>query len=304
MLLFFILSNYLMSLNSEYKIAVIGAGGLGVTACLGLIELFGNSIEIKIFDFDNIETSNLNRQIYFTINDIGKNKAETLSKKLNSRHPRLKKISHSNKKITKENININLNEFDVIFDCTDSAKASFLLNDFCVRNLKYFSYAGVVADYGQTLFFNPNTDSPCLRCLFENWSEQDNDKIEETCQNQGVIGPVAGLLGYMQAESAYHCIKENDSQFLRYKKEEREIILRQNRNCSCYKEIVNIDLSSKNCPQTFILSKLAIEKLNSKQKVIFAFSSAQNAKKTSISLKDENIKVNRFSQSKLLAISN
>ena len=115
-------------LNS--KVLVIGAGGLG---CPCLQYLVSSGIgEIGIVDGDNIDISNLQRQILFTTNDIGKNKAASAKVKLNDIHPSTR-INSFPIFIDEKNASEIISKYDVVVDCTDDFKTRYLINDVCVE---------------------------------------------------------------------------------------------------------------------------------------------------------------------------
>ena len=111
----------------EKKILIIGAGGLGHPCALYLAS--AGIGEIGITDFDRVEMSNLNRQIMFTVQDIGKYKADILVEKIKRQNPYIR-VTSLLKKITPENIFQIMQPYDMILDCTDNLPVKFLLHDF------------------------------------------------------------------------------------------------------------------------------------------------------------------------------
>lgn len=286
-------------LNSTFVIAIVGAGGLAVTAAWELANSWPAKLTIKIFDGDKIELSNLNRQILFSTKDLGRSKAETLAENLSSKFPNVIFESYPFA-INTDNIEKELNLSHAVIDATDSARTSFLLNDYCVKNLKIFSYAGVVGDYGQALLVDPSVNSPCLRCLFGNWDDEDYSSIEQTCQTAGIIGPIAGHLGWIQANSVIEAFYANkiDTELIKVSlhscspEKVKAHVSKDCPNACATKTINSLDLTSKDCPQTFILSKLALEQANECSKLLITFKSKENAQKTMFSLQQEGKKVN------------
>ena len=286
--------------DSQIEIAIIGAGGLAVTAAWELANSWRNdNLLIKIYDHDIIELSNLNRQILFSTEELGQNKAEILAKKLSLKFTDVV-FNYSPFSIDNENIETELKSTYAVIDATDSVRTSFLLNDYCVKNLKIFSYAGVVAQYGQALLVNSSINSPCLRCIFGNWQEEDYRSIELTCQAAGIIGPIAGYLGWIQANSVIEAFSncEQESAFLKVSLKSllpQKIKAFPGLDClnGCgTRNIKNINLTAKECPQTFILSKLALEQADQFSRLLINFKTKENAQKTMRSLKQEGKKVN------------
>lgn len=169
------------------KILCIGAGGLGSPAITYLSMIgIGN---IDVIDYDYVDSSNLNRQFLFTEEDIGKNKAlcaKNYINKLNSNiivNPYTVKLSHHNC------LNL-LKNYDAILDCTDNLDAKFLLSD-CGIKLGIPIVHGAIFGYeGYISIFHKY--SACYRCIYNNISSQQ-------CIDYGVFGPIAGIIGIIQA---------------------------------------------------------------------------------------------------------
>lgn len=180
------------------SVLVIGAGGLG---CPALQYLAAAGIgTIEIVDFDTISLSNLNRQILFNPNDIGKNKAEIAKVVLARFNPEIKIIAHP-VAFSTENAQELVNRCDVILDCTDNPATRYLINDTCVALNKPFVYAGIHRMEGQLAIFNFNS-GPTYRCIFP----ESKTFAAASCEENGVLGTVPGILGIMQAQEAIKII--------------------------------------------------------------------------------------------------
>ena len=175
------------------KVLVIGAGGLGSPLLLYLSGLgIGN---IGIIDNDKISLSNLHRQILFETKDIKKKKAKIAANKIKKINPEIK-IQYFEKRITKKNIKNIANKFDILIDGSDNFETKFLLNNYCIKNKKILISGSINKFDGHIFTFNfKKRNSPCLKCFFQ--TSPSNDLLN--CELDGIIGPIAGLIGSIQA---------------------------------------------------------------------------------------------------------
>jgi len=184
----------------EAKVLVIGAGGLGSPVLTYLVTAgVGN---ICIYDNDLIDETNLHRQILYDPEDIGKKKSLVAKEKLSRKNPLINIDSYA-KAFDK---NVNIEPFDIIIDCTDSLETKFLAHDLCYQMNKFFCVASIYKFEGQIQFFNfrdRNEKSPCMRCL---WQESPNESSIKTCEEVGVIGATAGVIGTIQANEVIKCV--------------------------------------------------------------------------------------------------
>lgn len=176
------------------RVLVIGAGGLGSPALLYLTSAGVGTIGIA--DFDKVDISNLQRQVLFCENDIGSLKTESSFKRLKSLNSDVDFRLHT-EKITPDNILQIIREYDFIIDGSDSIQMKLLINDACIIQEKPFSHAGALEFRGQLMTILPH-QSACLRCIFENSLHSDY----LTCSQAGILGPVVGTLGTLQALEA------------------------------------------------------------------------------------------------------
>ena len=176
------------------SVLIVGAGGLGSPIAIYLTSL--GIGKIGIIDKDNVEISNLHRQIIFTNNDIKKNKSRTAIKKLKKINPDVK-FKSFNKKLTTKNINQIAKNFDVIVDGSDNFRTRFLINDYCLKNKKILVSGAISKFDGQIYTFNfSKNKSPCLRCLIPSMpSNPDTDN----CEFEGILGTLGGIVGSIQA---------------------------------------------------------------------------------------------------------
>ena len=179
------------------RILVVGAGGLG---CGALPYLAGAGIgHLAICDGDTVDASNLHRQILYSIEDIGRSKAELAAEKLRKQNPmiHIKVWDETFSILTAETL---LEGCDLVLDCTDNFMTKYLLNDTCWMKGIPLIYAGVYRWEGQLMVFHPGyPEAGCLRCL---WPEIPDQLSMGTCTQVGILGAVAGCLGSMQAIEA------------------------------------------------------------------------------------------------------
>ena len=179
------------------SVLIVGAGGLGSPIAIYLAALGVG--KIGIIDKDNVEISNLGRQIIFETNDVNKNKSLTAISKLKKINPdiRLKSFKEN---LTSVNINKIASKFNLIIDGSDNFETRFLINDYCLKEKKILISGAISKFDGQVYTFNfSKKKSPCLRCfmpIMPNYPDTDN------CEYEGVIGPLAGIIGTIQANEA------------------------------------------------------------------------------------------------------
>lgn len=177
-------------LNS--KVLIIGAGGLGSSVALYLSAAGIGTI--GIVDNDQVELSNLQRQIIHTTNDLGRLKVESAKETMTAINPDI------NVKIYKTYINENnimdmIKEYDFIVDATDNFTTKFLINDACVLLEKPFSHAGILRFSGQIMTYIPGK-GPCYRCVFS--APPPKEELPED-KEIGIIGAMCGVIGSLQA---------------------------------------------------------------------------------------------------------
>ena len=176
------------------SVLIIGAGGLGSPIAIYLAAL--GIGKIGIADYDKVEISNLARQIIFTSSDIKKKKSPTAISKLKKINPDIKFKSFKSK-LTKKNIDLIANNFDLIVDGSDNFKTRFLINDYCLIKKKILVSGAISKFEGQIYTFNfSKKKSPCLRCFIP---EMPNNPDIDNCEYEGIIGTLGGIVGSIQA---------------------------------------------------------------------------------------------------------
>ena len=181
------------------RVLIVGAGGLGSPISIYLTAL--GIGKIGVVDKDTVEISNLGRQIIFDTKDINKKKSIVAINKLKKINPDIKLLSF-NKKLTLKNIKIIAKDFDLIVDGSDNFRTRFLINDYCMKNRKILVSGAISKFDGQVFTFNfSKKKSPCLRCFIPKMP-RDIDLDLDNCEYEGILGPVAGIIGSIQANEA------------------------------------------------------------------------------------------------------
>ena len=186
------------------KVLIIGAGGLGAPAAMYLGAAGVGTI--GIVDADEVDLSNLQRQIIHGTADIGKAKVKSAKETINAMNPDVT-VKTYRQFVTSENIMDLIADYDFIIDGTDNFPAKFLINDACVMAKKPFSHAGIIRFKGQLMTYVPG-EGPCYRCVFKTPPPKD---AVPTCKQAGVIGVGKLLTGYLLTYDAinqeFHKVK-------------------------------------------------------------------------------------------------
>ena len=177
------------------KIAIIGCGGLGSAAA---VYLAGSGIgHIHLIDYDEIDQSNLHRQVFYHLNQAGESKTKVLSDHINSLNPFVK-TSADNKALTKDSIHSQLSGYSIIVDCTDSLVTKYLLNDYCVLHDKVLVYGSLYKHDGYVGVFNLASESGRTANLRDAFPEMPKKHVPN-CSEIGTLNPIVGIIGLMQA---------------------------------------------------------------------------------------------------------
>ncbi|MBU4252099.1 MAG: molybdopterin-synthase adenylyltransferase MoeB [Candidatus Omnitrophica bacterium] len=176
------------------KVLIIGVGGLGAPAALYLAAAGVGTI--GLVDGDNVELSNLQRQVIHFTPDVGKPKVLSAQEKIASINPDVKVLTYQSR-VYSGNIAGIIKDYDFIIDGTDNFAAKFLINDACVFGAKPFSHGGILRFEGQAMTYVPG--QTCYRCIF---GSPPPKGAVPTCSQAGILGAVAGMLGTIQAAEA------------------------------------------------------------------------------------------------------
>jgi len=175
------------------RVLCIGAGGLGSPAALYLTAAGVGTI--GIVDFDNVDLSNLQRQILHGTKDIGRGKLESARDRLHDINPQIEIELHKCR-FSSENASQLVTRYDVVVDGSDNFPTRYLSNDVCVFARKPNVYGSVFRFEGQTTVFAPHLGGPCYRCLFP---EPPPPESVPNCAQAGVLGVLPGIIGMLQA---------------------------------------------------------------------------------------------------------
>lgn len=177
------------------RVLIVGVGGLGVPAALALIR--AGVSKLGLIDPDPVELSNLPRQVLYAEADIGTPKVVAAARRLRERCADAA-IETYQYELNAENAARLVSRYGFVIDATDNPAAKFLINDTCVAAGRPFTYAGVIGMTGQAMTVLPGRTA-CLRCLFE---EAPDETEIASCREAGIVGPVAGAIGEIEAAEA------------------------------------------------------------------------------------------------------
>ena len=196
------------------RVMIVGLGGLGCPVVQYLAAAgVGNFI---LVDADRVSLSNLQRQILYTQNDIGRFKVEVAKEWIQKQNPHINVEIHT-EMLSAENATAYLALADIVVDCTDNFAARYLINDACASANKPWVYGSIAKFEGQVAVFNAVTTTPevenhnittpefsqhsALRSLNyrDVFSKSPGDDEIQNCAEAGVLGALAGIIGSFQA---------------------------------------------------------------------------------------------------------
>lgn len=177
---------------SKAKVLIVGAGGLGTPVATYLATM--GIGEIGILDFDTIQESNLHRQFQYSPSDISLSKVEVLSKKLRAQNPIIH-IFELNVKLNSDNIESIISTYEIICDCTDNAETRILINKYCEKLSIPLVYAAVKEWEGYATILHGNSKIS-LNNIF---TTEELLGTAENCSLAGIVSPVCGIIGSIQA---------------------------------------------------------------------------------------------------------
>ncbi len=190
-------------LLQQAKVLIVGIGGLGnpvsmyLTAA-GIGKLF-------LVDGDNIELTNLQRQVLFNEDDIGINKADSAAEKLTKQNPDVD-IEVIDEMFDQELANYYIPNVDVVIDCTDNIQTRYLLNQACIDHKTPLIVGAATGFDGQQMVIDPrDNNSACYQCLFP----ESERAPANNCQTVGIVGPVLAIIGGMQALQTIKLLTKN-----------------------------------------------------------------------------------------------
>src|SRR5881409_2078469 len=182
------------------RVLCIGAGGLGSPAALYLAAAGVGTL--GIVDFDDVDLSNLQRQVLHGTKDVGRGKVESAQDRLRDINPKIE-IELYQCRLSSENASEIVSKYDIVVDGSDNFATRYLSNDVCVFEQKPNVYGSVFRFEGQTTVFAPHLGGPCYRCLFP---EPPPPESVPNCAQAGVLGVLPGIIGLLQAIEAIKLI--------------------------------------------------------------------------------------------------
>jgi molybdopterin/thiamine biosynthesis adenylyltransferase len=175
---------------------IVGAGGLGSPVALYLGA--GGVGKLTICDFDNVDLTNLQRQVIHTTQAIGINKAVSAQQTLQAINPEIVVVPIP-RKSSEDEFAVLAKQADVVIDCSDNFRTRYALNKICVQLKKPLISGAAIGFEGQvTVFDMRHANSPCYHCLFPDMGADG----EMRCAENGVFAPLVGMIGTTQAAEA------------------------------------------------------------------------------------------------------
>lgn len=175
----------------ESRALIVGMGGLGSPAAMYLAA--AGVGELLLSDFDRVESSNLQRQIIHRVDDIGELKARSAQRSLAELNPECR-VEALDWVLDDAELEAQVGRVDIVLDCCDNFATRFAVNRFCVAAAKPLISGAAIRMEGQVAAFLPEAQSACYQCLYSGELEH-----EESCALEGVLAPVVGVIGSMQA---------------------------------------------------------------------------------------------------------
>ncbi len=184
----------------DAHVLIIGMGGLGSPAALYLAT--SGVGRLTLVDFDTVDLSNLQRQIAHTTVDIGRPKVESARENLLRFNPEIE-IVPVNRQLSEVELSEAVQQANLVLDCSDNFTTRFAINAACVKHQKPLVSGAAIRMEGQVSVFDARQENaPCYQCLYQ----QSGEELDETCTQNGVLAPLVGVIGSMQALEAIKLI--------------------------------------------------------------------------------------------------
>ncbi len=184
-------------LNNAH-VVIVGLGGLGSPVAMYLAT--AGIGKLTLIDDDQVDQSNLQRQIIHNQNSMGKSKVTSAKETLKALNSDCS-VKTIDKRLNEEELQILLSGVNVLVDCCDNFETRFLLNRVCFKTKTPLVSGSAIRWEGQLTTFTMQENTPCYQCLYD-----DNSSTDQTCSQNGVVGPVVGIIGSMQALEAIKVI--------------------------------------------------------------------------------------------------
>ncbi|WP_019341789.1 molybdopterin-synthase adenylyltransferase MoeB [Stutzerimonas stutzeri] len=179
----------------QSRVLIVGLGGLGSPVALYLAA--AGVGELHLADFDQLDLTNLQRQIAHDTSSVGLHKVDSAMVRLSALNPLVELVPHR-AAMNVDTLEAAVSDVDLVLDCTDNFAVREAVNAACVAAKKPLVSGAAIRLEGQLSVFDPRVEtSPCYHCLYGHGSE-----AELTCSEAGVLGPVVGMIGSLQALEA------------------------------------------------------------------------------------------------------
>lgn len=180
----------------DAHLLIIGLGGLGSPAALYLAA--AGIGRMTLCDHDRVDLSNLHRQILYNREHLGKKKTAAAEQQLKAVRPDLETnlIDH---RMEDPELSGHVQQADLVLDCSDNFQTRYLVNAACVRHRVPLISAAAIRLEAQIGIFNNTPRSPCYACLYQ---AENSEDAQQRCSDNGVLGPLVGIAGCMQALEA------------------------------------------------------------------------------------------------------
>jgi molybdopterin/thiamine biosynthesis adenylyltransferase len=226
------------------KAIIIGAGGLGCPVALYLAAAGVGSL--ILIDDDDVDLSNLQRQIAHGVDDIGLNKTTSLANSITQINPTIN-VKTRPERVSRDELEALIKMEDIgavkqqtiVIDCTDNFETRFMINQACVNTQTPLVSGAAIKLEGQVMVFDPTLEGcACYQCLYQNANDQ-----QLSCAENGVAAPVVGIIGSIQAMEAIKLITGSGETLAGYllimdakSMDWRKLKLPRNPNCSACQE--------------------------------------------------------------------
>lgn len=214
---------------NQARVLVLGAGGLGAPVLLYLAA--AGVGHITVVDPDTVDLSNLQRQVIHSTANISQAKVESAKQSMLAINPHIQ-VQALQTRLDEQQLLTQVAAHDVVVDCTDNFPTRFAINQACFTAKKPLVSGAVIRMEGQISTFDFRQAGACYRCLYN-----EEGGVEDTCSTNGILAPVAGIIGSMQATEALKVLLNLptlhgrllllDAKYMQW----RELRLRADTNC-------------------------------------------------------------------------
>lgn len=188
------------------QVLIVGGGGLG--SAVGLYLAATGVGTIVIADDDVVDVSNLQRQVLYRAADVGSNKAQAACAQMRALNP-LNRYRAVTTRLAGLQLALEVDQADIVVDCSDNFSTRYAINDACFAARKYLVSGAAIGWQGQLMTFDFRAGiGPCYQCLLP--QAVSNTAKVRNCRSGGIVGPVVGIIGSMQALAVIKVIVETE----------------------------------------------------------------------------------------------